>query len=112
MAGLKIRLDHGGMAEMLGSPEVAAEILAKASEVQGIAEWHQSVARHRMPVERESYETDRAAEAVTIAHAGGKGVEAKYGALAEAARAAGLEVTAEPPTDVRRRPRKRRRRRE
>lgn len=110
MAGARIRLDHGGMADMLTSGLVAAEMAAKASEVRAVVEAHQSVVRHRMPVARESYETDRAAESVTIAHAGGQAVEAKYGTLADAARSAGLDVTAEPPKDTRRRPRKRRRR--
>ena len=103
MAGPRIRLDHDGIGEVLRSAGVAAAIAAKAEDVETIVADHSSVQRHRMDVIRSAYETDRAAEGVTIAHPGGLGVEAKYGVLADAARGVGLEVTAEPPKRTRRR---------
>lgn len=90
---MKIKLDHAGIGAMLRSPEVAAAIGAQTSAVRG----NVTLPAHhadRMPVKTESYTTDRAAGAVTIAHAGGLGVEAKYGVLVRAASAAGLEVRA------------------
>ncbi|GAB1641767.1 hypothetical protein [Krasilnikovia sp. MM14-A1259] len=103
----RLRLDHAGIAEVLRSAEVTFAVTAKAAEVQDAVETHHSVARHRMPVERHSYETDRAADAVTIAHPGGLGVEAKYGVLSEAARTVGLDVNADQPRRHRRRRRER-----
>ncbi|MFD6638326.1 hypothetical protein ACFWDN_21195 [Micromonospora chalcea] len=93
MPGPNIRLDHKGIAEILKSAGFAAAVAAKAAEVEAIVSAHQSIRRHEMPVESEAYETDRAAHEVTIAHPGGLGVEGKYGALTQAARAVGLEVT-------------------
>lgn len=93
MARVSIRLDHEGIAEILKSAGFAEAVADKAAEVEATVAAHGSIRRHRMPVEREAYETDRAAEEVTIAHPGGLGVEGKYGALAWAAAAAGLEVT-------------------
>lgn len=96
MAGVKIKLDSKGIAEILKSAGFAALVAEKAAEVEAIVSAHESVRRHEMPVERDAYETDRAAEEVTIAHPGGLGVEAKYGALVKAAHEAGLDVTADP----------------
>lgn len=106
---VRIRLDHRGMGAMLRSAEVAEVIAAEADKVQEVAEAHPSIVRHGMPVEHGAYATDRAAEGVTITHAGGVAVEAKHGVLADAARSVGLDVTADPPRDVKPKPRKRRR---
>ncbi|MEU8655254.1 hypothetical protein [Actinoplanes philippinensis] len=89
----RIRLDHRGMGEMLRSGEVAATIALRAAEVEQAVSEHQSIVRHEMPVERHAYTSDRAGEDVTIEHAGGLAVEAKYGVLADAARAVALQVT-------------------
>ncbi|RLK22639.1 hypothetical protein DER29_0477 [Micromonospora sp. M71_S20] len=97
MAGAKIRLDSKGIAALLKSAGFAAAVATKAAEVETLVSAHHSVRRHGMPVEREAYVTDRAAQEVTIAHPGGLPVQAKYGALTQAAAAAGLEVTEEAP---------------
>jgi hypothetical protein len=78
------------MREVLSSGKVAAAIdsvaASVASRIGAIA--------HDGPIEVRvgSYKTDRAAAGVTLAHPAGLAVEAKYGHLAEAAGAAGLEV--------------------
>ncbi|MGW0504142.1 hypothetical protein [Micromonospora sp. NPDC003241] len=95
MANVRIRLDRKGVAELLKSAPFAAAVAAKAAAIKATVSAHQSVVRHGMPVETEAYVTDRAAQAVTIAHPGGLAVEAKYGALTQAASAVGLEVTEE-----------------
>jgi hypothetical protein len=89
-----VRLDHGGMAEILKSGPVAAAVRAMAQTVAGNAKAHPSVTRHGVPVEVTAYTTDRAACAVTLAHSAGMPIQAKYGALTQAAGAAGLEVRA------------------
>ncbi|SCL33015.1 hypothetical protein GA0070616_4613 [Micromonospora nigra] len=90
---MKVRIDYDGVREILKSAGVGALIDGATSAVAAQAATHQSVVRHRMPVESDRYQTDREAGAVTIAHAGGLAVEAKYGALAQAAASVGLEVT-------------------
>ncbi|WP_229398179.1 hypothetical protein [Micromonospora okii] len=101
MARVSIRLDHKGIAELLKSPEFAAVMTTKSAEVAAVVGAHQSIVRHEMPVTAEPYQTDRAAAEVTIEHAGGIGVEAKYGALTRAATATGLEVTTPTEADAR-----------
>lgn len=91
MAGMKIRLDRGGMRAMLQSDEVAAAVSDVADGVMANVDLPPQHA-HRVDVEVDTYTTDRAAAAVTLAHAGGLGIEAKYGVLARAASAAGLQV--------------------
>lgn len=91
---MTVRLDHGGMAEMLKSAPVAGAVRALAESVAAKARAHPSVTRHGVPVEVTSYTTDRAACAVTLAHSAGMPIQAKYGALTQAAGAAGLEVRA------------------
>jgi hypothetical protein len=92
--GFDLRLDHGGMAEMLSSGPVAGAVQALAETTAGNARSHPSVTRHGLPVEVTSYTTDRAACAVTLAHPAGMPIQARYGALTQAAGAAGLEVRA------------------
>jgi len=95
MAAVRLRLDHRGIEAVLKSAPVAEAIAKRAILIETKVQNHQSVRRHKMPVKRESYKTDRAAEAVIIAHPGGLAVQAKYGALTRAARVAGLEVRKE-----------------
>lgn len=92
MAAFSLRLDHGGMAEMLTSAPVAAVIQGYAETTAGHARSNPAVTRHGVPVEVRSYVTDRAACAVTLAHPVGMALQAKYGVLTQAAGAAGLEV--------------------
>ncbi|MFG3715801.1 hypothetical protein [Micromonospora sp. NPDC047730] len=93
MAGVDIRLDHKGIAELLKSAEFAEAMAEKAGEVAATVKAHQSIRRHKMPVTTGAFETDRATHSVTIADPGGLPVQAKYGVLTQAATAAGLEVT-------------------
>ncbi|GAA4981243.1 hypothetical protein [Actinopolymorpha pittospori] len=94
MASAKVRLDHAGIAEVLRSGEVRAALDDLAGTVAGNAssspEWQRYAARGEVRVA--SYTTDRAAAAVTLAHPGGLGMQAKHGTLTRAAGAAGLEV--------------------
>ncbi|MEU4568666.1 hypothetical protein [Micromonospora sp. NPDC023956] len=92
MAGVRIRLDRKGMAAMLKSAPVAAVMAELGADVSTAVEAHQSIRRHKMPVIHGAHVTDRAAHTVTVAHAGGLAVEAKYGALIDAARTVGLDV--------------------
>lgn len=87
-----VRLDRLGMRTMLQSGPVQAAVADLANSVSGVVEGHESITRHSMPVEVEHYITDRAASAVVIKHAGGLGVQAKYGALTQAASSVGLQV--------------------
>jgi hypothetical protein len=88
-----IRLDSGGIREMLRSGEVrdaidglAAAVASKISETTSRGD--------AVEVRTSSYTTDRAAASVTLAHPAGLAIEAKRGTLARAAAAAGLEVRA------------------
>lgn len=92
MSARRVKLDHRGIAEVLKSAEVAARLSELATAVEASASADDSVVRHGVPVKVESYETDRAAVAVTLAHAGGLGIEAKHGTLSRAAGDVGLEV--------------------
>lgn len=93
MARVKIKLDHGGMREMLQSEDVRAELAERAEAVADTVRAHQSIVRNEMPVGRDSHTTDRAVESVSIEHAGGIAVQAKYGVLTDAAAGHGLDVT-------------------
>lgn len=77
-----IRLDHDGIEEVLKSAPVAAAVKSAAAK---IADKVRAAVPDRMPVEVDTYETDRAAAAVTIVHPGGLGMQAKYGVLTKAA---------------------------
>lgn len=89
----KIELDHAGIAEVLKSGEVHAAVAHFAGLVAANVQASESVARHGAPVRVLNTTTDRAKSLVTIAHAGGLGIEARYGVLTRAAGDAGLEVT-------------------
>lgn len=89
----RLRLDHPGIAEVLKSAPVASLIELAAESVASNVDEH---ARDGQPIRVlvETYTTDRAAAAVTMAHPAGLPIEAKRGSLARAASAYGLEVTA------------------
>ncbi len=95
--GLPVRLDHRGISHMLKASAMSAAVgdfaksVAANVESQGLT----VSSGDALPVEIESYTTDRAAWSVTLAHAAGLGMQAKYGALTKAAASAGLEVTEE-----------------
>lgn len=95
--GVTVKLDHAGIAAILASSKVAAQVHGLAETIASGAE----VDAHDGPVEVlvEDYRaklkrdtTTRAASAVTLAHPAGLGLEARYGTLTRAARAAGVEV--------------------
>jgi hypothetical protein len=93
MARVKVTLDHAGIAEVLKSGEVHAVISAAAGLVAARVQTAATVQRHGAPVWVLDTTTDRAKSLVTIAHAGGLGMQARYGVLTQAAGDAGLEVT-------------------
>src|SRR5690606_2969079 len=95
MAAVRLRVDHRAIESVLRPAPAVEAIAQRAILIDEEGQNHQSVRRHKMPVKRESYKTDRAGEAVIIAHPGGLAVQAKYGALTRAARVAGLEVRKE-----------------
>lgn len=89
----KVRLDSAGIAAILKSePGVVSAIHSLAESVAANVRGNASVQRHAMPVAVQHMTTDRTKSIVVIAHPGGLGVQAKHGALTQAASAAGLEV--------------------
>lgn len=87
-----VRLDRVGMSMMLKQAEVRSEITAIAEAVGNSARANEGVAKHEAEIKVEHYTTDRAASAVLIKHPIGMGIQAKYGALTQAASAQGLQV--------------------
>jgi hypothetical protein len=88
---VKVRLDSPGILEMLQSEDVA---LAVEELAETVASSIDETARNGdpIPVRTGSFTSDRAGASVTLAHPAGIGLEAKYGTLSTAARAAGLDV--------------------
>jgi len=80
----QIKMDSKGFAEMLRS--LSAEVKAAADAIAA------NVDARGKPVEVRTYETDRAAASVSIAHPAGLAIQAKHGALTQAAASVGLEV--------------------
>jgi hypothetical protein len=93
----RIRLDRGGIAEVLLSEEVGSAVHDLAETAASFADGHTVHGGDDLPVKVDDYRTDRRASGVTLAHPAGLGKEAKYGILAGAAASAGLQVTARPP---------------
>lgn len=92
MAGIPIKLDHNGIAELLKSAEVtrATELVA-----QGVAANVRS-SEPNYPVTVKMVTTDRAHALVTLATPAGMAVQAKRGSLTKAAAQAGLDVRSQP----------------
>lgn len=90
----KVRLDHKGILDMLKSDDVRAEIDSYAERIHEIVANADEVTRNAAPTDVKHYTTDRAAAAVTIVHAAGLAIQAKYGTLTRAAKAVGLQVKA------------------
>lgn len=78
-----IRLDHGGIAEVLKSDGIAREVHAIAERRASAVRSDPAVKRNGVSddVVVEDYTTDRAASAVVIRHAAGLPLQAKYGVL-------------------------------
>jgi hypothetical protein len=87
-----VRLDRVGMSLMLKQSEVRNEITSLAEAVGSAARSNEGVAKHDAEIKVEHYTTDRAASAVLIKHPIGMGIQAKYGALTQAAASQGLQV--------------------
>lgn len=87
-----VRLDRVGMSLMLKQSEVRNEITAIAESVGANARGNEGVSKHSAEIKVEHYTTDRAASAVLIKHPIGMGIQAKYGALTQAAASQGLQV--------------------
>ncbi|WGH21359.1 hypothetical protein SEA_EMOTION_10 [Arthrobacter phage Emotion] len=88
----KIKLDRAGMAAMLKSGPVAAEIADAADDVA--SRIYEDASGEPVEVLSGGHmHSDRAAAHVTLAHPAGLRIEAKRGTLARAAASAGLEVT-------------------
>lgn len=94
-----IRLDTKGLAEVMRSSEVVAEVRKLAESVADAASGDSAVLRHEVPVTVEEYtaqggrlRSPRPAFAVTMKHPGGLGIEAKHGTLSRAAESRGLRV--------------------
>lgn len=91
MNTVKIKLDHGGVAEVLKSGEAAALVAGFAARVA-------ATVRGSVPagtdVEVDHYTTDRAAAAVVIKDPLGRLYEVRDGVLTRAAAANGAEVKA------------------
>lgn len=87
-----VRLDRVGMSLMLKQREVRNEISALAQAVGSAARMNEGVTKHDAEIKVEDYTTDRAASAVLIKHPIGIGIQAKYGALTQAAASQGLQV--------------------
>ena len=87
-----VRLDRLGMSMMLKQSEVRSEVTSLAEAVGNSARANEGVTKHSAEIKVEHYTTDRAASAVLIKHPIGMGIQAKYGALTQAASAQGLEV--------------------
>ncbi len=91
---MDLTLNHAGIADVLKSGDVAAQVNALAEQVAAnvLAEGQLVAHGDEMPVTVTPYTTDRAAASVTITHPAGLAVQAKHGTLTRAAAAAGLEV--------------------
>jgi hypothetical protein len=94
MARMKIKLDHGGVAAVLTSGEVASAIGDLTESVAANAGGWETNSGEPIPVVTSTYTTDRAAGSVTLAHPAAMPLQAKYGVLTDAAAQAGLEVRA------------------
>jgi hypothetical protein len=80
------------MSMMLKQSEVRSAISDVAQAVANTARSNEGVAKHDAEIKVEDYTTDRAASAVLIKHPIGMGIQAKYGALTQAAASQGLQV--------------------
>lgn len=85
---VRIKLDYKGIGEVLKSNEMADMVSDAAEKIQSAAQQ-----RTNVPVVKNSYTTDRAAVAVTLASDSGLTLQARDGVLTKAAGTVGAEVT-------------------
>lgn len=88
---MSTRIDHAGVAQMLKSAGVAADVRKAANAIAANVD-KGSVTEAEVTVK--DFVTDRAISVVAIAHPAGIAMEAKHGTLRKAAAIAGLEVKA------------------
>lgn len=86
MAGIKVALNHGGMAALLKSGEVRAELTARAERVLSAAKAdpHDDTGAYENGLHIEQDTTDRAVVRVVSGDWKGHIMEANYGVLARA----------------------------
>ncbi|WDS51646.1 hypothetical protein SEA_BARNSTORMER_9 [Microbacterium phage Barnstormer] len=86
-----LKLNNAGIVAVLNSGKVRAAVDSRA---RAVASGVGTVMAHDgpVPVEVDSYTSDRPVAGVTLAHPGGIGLEAEYGYLTDAAIGAGLEL--------------------
>lgn len=86
-----IKLSSPGILAALNLPGVRKAVTAAANSA---ADSLGRVEAHDGPVDVvvDEYQSDRPVAGITLAHAAGLGLEAKYGFLSEAAASAGLDV--------------------
>ncbi|MDP5182176.1 hypothetical protein QOZ88_05965 [Blastococcus sp. BMG 814] len=89
---IQIRIDPAGVAEVLRSREMAAAVDDLAEQLADQVRAGITDPDIAATVDVDSYLTDRAAAAVTIAHPAGLPIQAKHGTLTAAASALGLDV--------------------
>jgi hypothetical protein len=87
---VKIQLNSQAIADLLKSERVGDAVRGYAEAAAAIAKEHPSVIRHEVPVKVDMTVTDRQRAQVTLRHPAGVRIEAKYGVLAGAVRAAGM----------------------
>jgi len=82
----KIKLDSAGMAAMLKSSGVRSAVHQAAEEIAERVKHDPAIVRHGIAesVDVLDITTDRAAAIVAIAHAAGRGIEAKHASLTKA----------------------------
>lgn len=90
---MDLKLDHGGIAELLKSGGIASVIQSAAEATAAAARGRPEVVRHEASVTVAAGTTDRAICSVTVAHFLGMGLQGKHGTLTGAAGDAGLEVS-------------------
>ena len=91
MDGIRIKLNHGGMAELLKSAEVRSALTQRAERVLAAAQAdpHDDTGDYEAGLHIEQDTTDRAVVRVVSGDWKGHILEAKYGVLSRALDAAG-----------------------
>lgn len=98
---MQLRLDRVGMSQVLSGAGVTAAVTQRARGVASVASSNPAVAGNGIPVAVDTFtftrggprfRSPRAGASVTLKHAAGLPVEAKYGVLARAAGMYGLDV--------------------
>ncbi|QLF84820.1 hypothetical protein SEA_BBQVALINDRA_10 [Gordonia phage BBQValindra] len=93
MSDIEFTLDRAGVGDILSSPEAHDLVNGLAGQMRDIIDdYVNDDPDDDIDVIVESYTSDRAAAAVTIAHPRGRQLQAEHGILTRAAAQVGLEV--------------------